>query len=131
MAVPLTFGPSRVHRLPRLSEHLGGKVELWAKREDLSDAGFDIGFRPSWEEALHDGASAAVPPTRSVPARPTTPRRPRLRGLGRRGGSAGGRLAIRVEPLAELSRPAADRILAAGASSHCPTEADFRNYHRQ
>ena len=139
--VPLTFGPSPVHRLERLSEHLGGQVEIWAKREDcnsglayggnkvrkleylaadalaqgcdtlvsiggvqsnhtrqvaavaahlglgcvlvqehwvdwddpgyetvgnillsrimgadvrLSEAGFDIGFRPSWEEALHD-----------------------------------------------------------------------------
>ena len=139
--VPLTFGPSPVHRLERLSEHLGGQVEIWAKREDcnsglayggnkvrkleylaadalaqgcdtlvsiggvqsnhtrqvaavaahlglacvlvqehwvdwddpgyesvgnillsrimgadvrLSDAGFDIGFRQSWEEALHD-----------------------------------------------------------------------------
>src|SRR4029453_11990105 len=139
--VPLLFGPSPLHRLERLSEHLGGAVELWAKREDcnsglayggnkvrkleylaadalaqgcdtlvsiggvqsnhtrqvaavaahlglacvlvqehwvdwdapgsgsvgnillsrimgadvrLSDAGFDIGFRESWEEALHD-----------------------------------------------------------------------------
>ena len=141
--IPLTFGPSPVHPLPRLSEHLGGEVEIWAKREDcnsglayggnkvrkleylaadalaqgcdtlvsiggvqsnhtrqvaavaahlglgcvlvqehwvdwddpgyeqvgnillsrimgadvrLSEAGFDIGFRPSWEEALHDVA---------------------------------------------------------------------------
>ena len=29
-------GPSPVHLLPRLSEHLGGKVEIWAKREDLN-----------------------------------------------------------------------------------------------
>ena len=34
--VPLMFGPSPVHRLERLSEHLGGKVEIWAKREDCS-----------------------------------------------------------------------------------------------
>ena len=34
--VPLTFGPSPVHRLERLSEHLGGKVDVWAKREDVS-----------------------------------------------------------------------------------------------
>ena len=34
--VPLTFGPSPVHRLERLSEHLGGKVDLWAKREDCN-----------------------------------------------------------------------------------------------
>ena len=31
--VELTFGPSPVHRLERLSEHLGGAVEIWAKRE--------------------------------------------------------------------------------------------------
>ena len=34
--VPLTFGPSPVHRLERLSEHLGGRVEIWAKREDCN-----------------------------------------------------------------------------------------------
>ena len=147
--VELTFGPSPVHRLERLSEHLGGAVEIWAKREDcnsglayggnkvrkleylaadaleqgcdtlvsiggvqsnhtrqvaavaarlglgcvlvqehwvdwddpgyervgnillsrimgadvrLSDAGFDIGFRPSWEDALASvGAAGGTP----------------------------------------------------------------------
>ncbi|MDX6553509.1 MAG: 1-aminocyclopropane-carboxylate deaminase, partial [Gaiellales bacterium] len=34
--VPLTFGPSPVHRLDRLTGHLGGKVEIWAKREDCN-----------------------------------------------------------------------------------------------
>jgi 1-aminocyclopropane-1-carboxylate deaminase len=34
--VPLLFGPSPVHRLERLSEHLGGGVEIWAKREDCN-----------------------------------------------------------------------------------------------
>jgi len=34
--VPLLFGPSPVHRLNRLSEALGGKVEIWAKREDCN-----------------------------------------------------------------------------------------------
>lgn len=32
---PLTFGPSPVHELPRLSEHLGG-AKIWAKREDVN-----------------------------------------------------------------------------------------------
>ncbi len=32
--VPLLFGPSPVHRLERLSEHLGGEVEIW--REDCN-----------------------------------------------------------------------------------------------
>src|SRR5579872_1159202 len=34
--VPLLFGASPVHRLERLSEHLGGRVEIWAKREDCN-----------------------------------------------------------------------------------------------
>ena len=33
---PLTFGPSPIHPLKRLSAHLGGKVEIWAKREDCN-----------------------------------------------------------------------------------------------
>jgi 1-aminocyclopropane-1-carboxylate deaminase len=32
----LTFGRSPLQRLDRLSEHLGGKVEIWAKREDVN-----------------------------------------------------------------------------------------------
>jgi 1-aminocyclopropane-1-carboxylate deaminase len=32
---PLLLGPSPVHRLERLTEHLGG-AELWAKRDDVS-----------------------------------------------------------------------------------------------
>ena len=150
----LTFGPSPIHPLPRLSEHLGGNVEIWAKREDcnsglayggnkvrkleylvpdalakgcdtlvsiggvqsnhtrqvaavaahlglkcvlvqehwvewpdsvydrvgnilmsrimgadvrLSDAGFDIGFRPSWEEALASVESSGGTPY-AIPA---------------------------------------------------------------
>ncbi|WP_308466205.1 1-aminocyclopropane-1-carboxylate deaminase [Rathayibacter soli] len=32
---PLTFGPSPIHHLPRLTAHLGG-ADLWAKREDVN-----------------------------------------------------------------------------------------------
>jgi 1-aminocyclopropane-1-carboxylate deaminase len=32
---PLTFGPSPVHRLDRLTQHLGG-ARIWAKREDVN-----------------------------------------------------------------------------------------------
>jgi 1-aminocyclopropane-1-carboxylate deaminase len=32
---PLTFGPSPVHHLKRLTEHLGG-AQVWAKREDVN-----------------------------------------------------------------------------------------------
>src|SRR5881275_289548 len=34
--VPLLFGPSPVHRLDRLAAQLGGRVEIWAKREDVN-----------------------------------------------------------------------------------------------
>jgi 1-aminocyclopropane-1-carboxylate deaminase len=33
---PLTFGPTPVEPLARLSGHLGGKVQIWAKREDCN-----------------------------------------------------------------------------------------------
>ncbi len=33
---PLTFGPSPIEKLPRLSQHLGGGVEIYAKREDCN-----------------------------------------------------------------------------------------------
>jgi 1-aminocyclopropane-1-carboxylate deaminase len=33
---PLTFGPTPIEKLRRLSEHLGGRVEIYAKREDCN-----------------------------------------------------------------------------------------------
>jgi 1-aminocyclopropane-1-carboxylate deaminase len=33
---PLTFGPTHIEKLERLSAHLGGKVEIYAKREDCN-----------------------------------------------------------------------------------------------
>ena len=33
---PLTFGPTPIEPLPRLSEHLGGTVDIFAKREDCN-----------------------------------------------------------------------------------------------
>jgi len=33
---PLTFGPSPIEHLPRLTAHLGGEVEIYAKREDCN-----------------------------------------------------------------------------------------------
>jgi 1-aminocyclopropane-1-carboxylate deaminase len=32
----LTFGPSPIHSLPRISAALGGKVSIYAKREDCN-----------------------------------------------------------------------------------------------
>ncbi len=33
---PLTFGPTPIEKLSRLSEHLGGSIDLYAKREDCN-----------------------------------------------------------------------------------------------
>jgi len=33
---PLTFGPTPIEKLDRLSKHLGGKVEIYAKRDDCN-----------------------------------------------------------------------------------------------
>lgn len=33
---PLTFGPTPIEKLSRLTEHLGGKVQIFAKREDCN-----------------------------------------------------------------------------------------------
>src|SRR5829696_7049012 len=33
---PLTFGPTHIEKMERLSQHLGGQVELYAKREDCN-----------------------------------------------------------------------------------------------
>ncbi len=33
---PLTYGPTPVERLPRLSEAIGGSIEVWAKRDDCN-----------------------------------------------------------------------------------------------
>jgi 1-aminocyclopropane-1-carboxylate deaminase len=33
---PLTFGPTPIEHLPRLTKHLGGAVEIYAKREDCN-----------------------------------------------------------------------------------------------
>ncbi|MDP4023386.1 1-aminocyclopropane-1-carboxylate deaminase [Methylobacterium sp. NEAU 140] len=33
---PLTFGPTPIEPLKRLSAHLGGEVEIWAKRDDCN-----------------------------------------------------------------------------------------------
>lgn len=61
---PLTFGPSPVHPLRRLSQHLGGP-EIWAKREDVN-AGLAYGGNKTRKleyfipEALDQGADTLV-----------------------------------------------------------------------
>ncbi len=61
---PLTFGPSPVHPLTRLSEHLGG-AQIWAKREDCN-AGLAYGGNKTRKleylvpDALAQGADTLV-----------------------------------------------------------------------
>jgi 1-aminocyclopropane-1-carboxylate deaminase len=63
--VPLLFGPSPVHRLERLAEHLGGRVEIWAKRDDCN-AGLAYGGNKTRKleylvaEALAQGCDTLV-----------------------------------------------------------------------
>ena len=33
---PLTFGPTPIEHLPRMTEALGGKVQIYAKRDDCN-----------------------------------------------------------------------------------------------
>jgi 1-aminocyclopropane-1-carboxylate deaminase/D-cysteine desulfhydrase-like pyridoxal-dependent ACC family enzyme len=62
---PLLFGPSPVHPLPRLSAHLGGEVEIWAKREDVN-SGLAFGGNKTRKleylvaEALQQGCDTLV-----------------------------------------------------------------------
>ena len=62
---PLTFGPSPVHQLERLTSHLGGAA-VWAKREDCN-SGLAYGgnktrkleYRAALQAARDAGYSAA------------------------------------------------------------------------
>lgn len=66
---PLLFGPSPVHLLDRLSEHLGG-ARIWAKREDCNN-GLAFGGNKTRKleylvaDALQRGADTLVARTRS------------------------------------------------------------------
>lgn len=62
---PLTFGPSPIEELPRLTEALGGGVKLYAKRED-ANSGLAFGGNKTRKleylipEALEQGADTLV-----------------------------------------------------------------------
>src|SRR5262249_4751750 len=62
---PLTFGPTPIQPLKRLSAHLGGKVELYAKREDCN-SGLAFGGNKTRKleylipEALEQGCDTLV-----------------------------------------------------------------------
>src|SRR4051794_41313924 len=62
---PLTFGPTPIQPLKRLGDHLGGKVELYAKREDCN-SGLAFGGNKTRKleylvpEALAQGADTLV-----------------------------------------------------------------------
>ena len=70
---PLLFGPSPVHRLERLTAHLGGAA-LWAKREDCN-SGLAYGGNKTRKleylvaDALRRGATRS---SRSAACSPTT-----------------------------------------------------------
>jgi len=61
---PLLLGPSPLHRLPRFSDALGGRVEVWIKREDLLPLAFGGNKLRNLEflvgEALANGCDTLV-----------------------------------------------------------------------
>lgn len=61
---PLLDGPSPLHTLPRFSEALGGRVEVWIKREDLLPLAFGGNKLRNLEflvgVALDDGADTLI-----------------------------------------------------------------------
>src|ERR1700716_489738 len=64
---PLTFGPTHIEKLERLGTHLGGQVELYAKREDCN-SGLAVGGNKlrKLEYIIPDAiASNADPPVAS------------------------------------------------------------------
>jgi len=70
---PLTFGPTPIEKLARLSAHLGGNVELYAKREDCN-SGLAFGGNKVRKleyivpDAIASGADTLVNHTRQVAA---------------------------------------------------------------
>ncbi len=71
---PLLFGPSPVHRLDRLTRHLGG-APIWAKREDCnSGIAYGGNKTPKLEYLVADALPGdATRSYRSAGCSPTTP----------------------------------------------------------
>ena len=71
---PLTFGPTPIQPLKRLSAHLGGQVELYAKREDCN-SGLAFGGNKTRKleylipEAIEGGLQAGIDLVRTQAAR--------------------------------------------------------------
>ena len=77
---PLTFGPTPIEKLDRLSEHLGGAVELYAKRDDCNSGLAFGGNKVRKLEYIVPGRHRRPTPTRWSPSAacsPTTPARSR------------------------------------------------------
>ena len=72
---PLTFGPTHIEKMERLTRHLGGKVELYAKREDCNSG---LAFGGNKLRKLEYIVPVRLPPmptrwSRSAACSPTTP----------------------------------------------------------
>ncbi|MEO8273143.1 MAG: pyridoxal-phosphate dependent enzyme [Chloroflexota bacterium] len=112
--VPMLGGPTPLHPLPRLSEALGGRAELWIKREDLGPLAFS-GNKLRNLEFLLGAAVAAGADTIVTSGR-------RWSNHCRLTAAAGARLGLRVEIV--VSGPAVQRspnlelIRLLGASVH-------------
>ena len=61
---PLTFGPTPIEHLPRLTEALGGKVQIYAKRDDCN-SGLAHGRQQAAQAGIHRARRHRErPPTR-------------------------------------------------------------------
>ena len=75
---PLTFGPTPIEKLSRLTQHLGGEVEIYAKREDCnSGLAFGGNKLRKLEYIVPDALRLAAPTrwSRSAACSRTTPGR--------------------------------------------------------
>jgi 1-aminocyclopropane-1-carboxylate deaminase len=74
---------------PRTTRSATSCSRMMGADSRLDDAGFDIGIRDSWKQALEEVEAAGGTRTRSRPGRASTASAARLRELGVRGGRAG------------------------------------------
>ena len=103
--IPLTFGPSPIHRLDRLTQHLGGAA-IWAKRDDCnSGLAFGGNKTRKLEYLVADALAQGLRHARLDRRRAVEPHAPGRRRLGpsraslrARAGELGGLAGRRLRP---------------------------------
>ena len=118
---PLIDAPSPLHRVPRFSEALGGRVDIWMKREDLLPLGFGGNKLRNLEflvgAALAEGADSLVTSRATVVQSCASDR-------GRRGQGRAGRASRLSGPPVDPPGPSIRLARAYGATIHQLATAD-------